>query len=110
MFIRGDFFHPTIGGMPYFDKPLMTYWAIAALSAVTGHLDELIIRLPSAIAAFIAIACTVYLGKKLWSRKVGLLAGAFLVTSYGILNYSRMASAETENLAAIMLAVTWYWI
>ena len=25
MFIRGDFFHPTIGGLPYFDKPLMTY-------------------------------------------------------------------------------------
>ena len=110
MFVQRDFFHPTIGGMPYFDKPLMTYWAIAALSAITGRLDEFIIRLPSVVAAIIAIICTVYLGKRLWSRKVGLLAGAFLLTSYGLLNYARMASAETENLAAIMLAVTWYWI
>lgn len=110
MFIKKDFFHPTIAGIPYFDKPLLTYWAIAAFSAVTGRLDELIIRLPSAIAAFIAIACTVNLGKRLWSRKVGLLAGAFLLISYGLLNYARMASADTENLAAIMLAVTWYWI
>ena len=110
MFIRGDFFHPTIGGLPYFDKPLMTYWAIAALTAVTGRLDEFIIRLPSVIAAFIAVACTMYLAKRLWSRNVGLLAGAFLLTSYGLLEYSHMASAETENLAAIMLAVTWYWI
>lgn len=110
MFISGDFFHPTIGGLPYFDKPLMTYWAIAGISAVTGRLDEFIIRLPSVIAAVIAVICTIYLGKRLWSRKVGLLAGAFLLTSYGLLKYSRMASAETENLAAIMLAVTWYWI
>jgi len=109
MFISGDFFHPTIGGEPYFDKPLFTYWVIAAVSAVTGRLDELIIRLPSAIAGLIALACTVYLGRRLWSRQTGWLAGGFLLTSYGLLVYSHVASAETENLAAIMLAVAWYW-
>jgi 4-amino-4-deoxy-L-arabinose transferase-like glycosyltransferase len=110
MFTTGDFFHPTIGGEPYFEKPLLTYWAIAVFSAITGRLDEFILRLPSALAALVALACTVYLGRRLWSRQVGWLAGGLMLTSYGLLMYSHVASAETENLAAIMLAVTWYWI
>jgi 4-amino-4-deoxy-L-arabinose transferase-like glycosyltransferase len=110
MFLSRDFFHPTIGGEPYFDKPLFTYWVIAVVSAVTGRLDEFIIRLPSAIAALIALACTMYLGTRLWSRSVGRLAGGLLLTSFGFLMYSRVASAESENLAAIVLAVMWYWI
>jgi len=109
MFVSGDFFHPTIGGEPYFDKPLLTYWVIAAFSAVTGRLDEFILRLPSALAALVTLACTVYLGRRLWSRQAGWLAGGLLLTSYGLLMYSHVASAETENLAAVMLAVTWYW-
>lgn len=109
MFATGDFFHPTIGGFPYFDKPLLTYWVIALFSTITGRLDELIIRLPSALAALMTLICTVYLGRRLWSARVGRLAGGLLLTSYGLLMYSRVASAETENLAVIMLAVTWYW-
>jgi 4-amino-4-deoxy-L-arabinose transferase-like glycosyltransferase len=109
MFASGNFFHPTIGGEPYFDKPLLTYWVIAAFSAVTGRLDEFILRLPSALAALVVLACTVYLGRRLWSRQTGWLTGGLLLTSYGLLMYSHVASAETENLAAVMLAVTWYW-
>lgn len=110
MFTSGDFFHPTIGGRPYFDKPLLTYWVIAAFSAIIGRLDEFVLRLPSALAAIITLVCTVYLGRRLWSRNTGWLAGGLLLTSYGLLLYSHIASAETENLAAIMLAVTCYWI
>ena len=109
MLLSGDFFHPTIGGIPYFDKPLLTYWTIAFFSKISGRLDELIIRLPSALAAVITLVCTVYLGRRLWSAQAGWLAGAFLITSYGLLWHSHIASAETENLAAVMLAVTWYW-
>lgn len=107
MFTSGDFFHPTIGGKPYFDKPLLTYWIIAAFSVLTGRLDEFVLR--SALAAIITLACTVYLGHRLWSRKTGWLAGGLLLTSYGLLLYCHLATAESENLAAIILAVTWYW-
>jgi 4-amino-4-deoxy-L-arabinose transferase-like glycosyltransferase len=109
MFVSGDFFHPTIGGEPYFDKPLVTYWIIAGLSAISGQLNEFIIRLPSALAAVLAILATAWLGRKLWSAKVGLLAAGMLLTSYGLLMYSHIASAETENLAAVTLAVAWYF-
>ncbi len=109
MFLTGDCFHPTINGEPYFDKPLLTYWFIALVSQIFGRLDEWTIRIPSAVSGLAALWATVYLGRKLWSEKVGIAAGWMLLTSYGVLFWSRTASADTENLAAIILAVAWYW-
>ncbi len=109
MFQTRDFFHPTINGDPYFDKPLMTYWAIAGISYLTGILNEWVVRLPSAIAGLIAVWATLSLGQRLWSKQTGRVAGWILLTTYGLIFWSRTAAADTENLAAIMLAVAWYW-
>ena len=109
MFLTGDFFHPTIGGEPYFDKPLLTYWLRAAIFAVTGTLNELTIRLPSAMAGLMAVWATVKVGTRLWSAQVGRIAGWLLLTTYAFLFWSRTGTADAENLAAIMLAVAWYW-
>lgn len=110
MFLTGDYFHPTIGFEPYFDKPLLTYWFIAAITAVTGLLNEWVVRLPSAIAGVAAVWATVRLGRRLWSDRVGSLAGWLLLTSYGVMIWSRTAAADTENLAAITLCILWYWL
>ncbi len=109
MFLTGDFFHPTINGEPYFDKPLLTYWLVAIVSQIFGRLDEWTIRIPSAVSGLSVLWATVYLGRKLWSEKVGITAGWILLTTYGVLFWSRTASADMENLAAVTLAVAWYW-
>ena len=77
MFLANDFFHPTIGGEPYFDKPLLTYWLIAGISSLTGTLNEWVVRLPSAIFGFISVWATVILGRRLYGllRLVGWRAG-----------------------------------
>ena len=33
-----------------------------------------------------------------------------MLTSYGVLVWSRTAAADTENLAAITLCILWYWV
>ena len=109
MFVTGDFFHPTIGGEPYFDKPLLTYWLVAIVTAVTGRLDEWAVRVPSALSGLVAAASTMWIGRRLWSAEVGRMAGAILLTSYGFLFWSRTANADLENLAVITLAIGWYW-
>ena len=109
MFLNRDFFHPTINGEPYFDKPLFTYWAIAIVTALTGRLDEWAVRLPSAIAGLLTLWATVSIGRRLWTEKVGWTAGWILLTTYGFLFWSRTATADIENMAAITLAVSWYW-
>lgn len=109
MLLTGDFFHPAIGGEPYFDKPLLTYWFRAIIALATGILNEFVVRLPSAIAGMAAIWATVNLGTRLWSARTGRLAGWFLLTTYAFLFWGRTGTADAENLAAIILAVAWYW-
>jgi len=109
MLLTGDFFHPTIGGEPYFDKPLLTYWLRAAVFALTGTLNELAVRLPSALAGLAAVWATMKIGSRLWSARTGRIAGWFLLTMYAFLFWSRTGMADAENLAAITLAVAWYW-
>lgn len=109
MLLSGDFFHPTINGEPYFDKPLLTYWLIVLVSGLTGRLDEWTVRLPSAISGLMALWATVYLGRRLWSAEVGRTAGWLLLTTYSFLFWSRAGTADMENMAAVTLALAWYW-
>ncbi len=109
MFLRGDFFHPTIKSRPYFDKPLLSYWLIALVSYVTGHLNEWSVRIPSALSGIFALSATISMGRRLWSYTTGRTAGWLLLTTYGILYWGRVGTADMENLAAVTLAVAWYW-
>jgi 4-amino-4-deoxy-L-arabinose transferase-like glycosyltransferase len=109
MFLTGDFFHPMIGDEPYFDKPLITYWLVAVVTTLSGRLDEWTVRIPSAVSGLVAVLSTMWIGRQLWSARVGRYAGAILLTSYGLLFWSRTANADLENLAAITLAIGWYW-
>ncbi|MFH1671924.1 MAG: hypothetical protein ABIF87_00630 [Pseudomonadota bacterium] len=40
---------------------------------------------------------------------MGRTAGWILLTTFGVLLWSRTGAADMENLAAIVLAVAWYW-
>jgi 4-amino-4-deoxy-L-arabinose transferase-like glycosyltransferase len=109
MLRSGDYFHPRINGEPYFDKPLLSYWFIALAAAITGRLNEAIVRLPSAIAGLLALWATMNLARRLWSREEARTAGWILLTTYGFIFWARTGEADMENLAAIILAVAWYW-
>lgn len=108
MLLTGDFLHPRLNGESHFHKPLLSYWAIALASWLVGTLNELAARLPSAVAAFVALLATVRLGAELWGPAAGRVAGWVLLTSYGFLFWGRTAAADMENLAAVILAVAWF--
>lgn len=109
MLRTGDFFHPIINARIYFDKPLLSYWFIAAFATITGKLNEWAIRAPSAVAGMLALYATFYLGRELWSKKVAWMAVWILLTSYGFIFWSRTASADMANLAATVAAVAWFF-
>jgi len=109
MRLTGDYFHPCINGKPYFDKPLLSYWFIALVAAVTGRLDEWTVRLPSAIAGLLGLWATMNLGRRLWSDQRARTAGWILLSTYGFILWSRTGEADMENMTAIILAVAWYW-
>lgn len=109
MLLTGDWFHPYINHETYFDKPLLSYWMIAGLAWITGVLNEWTVRIPSALSALVGLWATVRLGRALWSEKVGIAAGWLLLTTYGFLFWAKKGDADIQNMAAITLAVSWFF-
>lgn len=100
MLERGDFITPTIGGQPWFEKPVLTYWLIAACMRWLG-VTELAARLPSALLATLT-ACVLYLtGRRLISSRLGLLSALALIISVMFASFAHGASTDMP-LAAVM--------
>ena len=109
MLLTRDFFHPIINEALYFDKPLLSYWLIIVASFATGGLGELATRIPSALAGMVALSATRSLGRRLWTEGIAQSAGWILLTCLGFVFWSRTAAADMQNLAAVVLAVAWFF-
>ncbi len=106
MLLTGNYFLPTINGMVYFDKPLLSYWAIIPF-AYDGVVTEAAARMPGAIAGFFAVIATFSIGRRMFDGKMGFISSLFLLSSVMFVFWSRTASAETLNLLAIWMS---FWI
>ena len=109
MLKSGDFLHPTINGHAYFDKPLVSYWFIAATARLCGGVSELTARIPSALAALLALASVISLTRKFYGARTALAAGWALVSTYSFIYWGRLAEADMENAAFIIAATAWYF-
>ncbi len=109
MMLSGDYLHPSLNWQVYFDKPQLSYWLIVPFAWMAGVLNEWIVRLPSALAGLAGLYGTITLGRKLFDRRTALLSGWLLLTCYGFLFWSRSAAADVANLAAIVLAVSFFY-
>jgi hypothetical protein len=108
MLVTGDYFHPILYGKSYYDKPLLSYWAIVITSMIGGGLNSLTLRLPSMIAGGIALYSIYQLGKQLLNQRSAVIAVWILLTTFYFLFWSRTASANMLNLAGTLLAIVCY--
>jgi 4-amino-4-deoxy-L-arabinose transferase-like glycosyltransferase len=90
---RGDWLVPHYRGEPFFDKPALTYWLIAASFAAFGFTLEAA-RLVPALAALAAILATVWLGELLLDRSRALLGGLVLTTTLAFLAFGRIVMSD----------------
>ncbi|RPH62676.1 MAG: glycosyltransferase family 39 protein, partial [Acidobacteria bacterium] len=88
MIESGDYINPSFNYHPRFNKPVLSYWAVAASYHLFG-VSELSERLPIALAAIVLIATAFGLGRAVGSYEAGLLAGLILATSPRFLMFSR---------------------
>jgi 4-amino-4-deoxy-L-arabinose transferase-like glycosyltransferase len=108
MQLTGNYFWPTINGKVYYDKPLPSYWLIAAAAYLEG-LDEFAVRLPSALAGLLGVALLIVLTRKVYDGRTAVLAGLILATSYSYVFWSRTASADMETVTGVLAAVTLFF-
>ena len=108
MLESGDWVHINFQEEPRNKKPVGIYWLQATSARVFGQ--ELNVawpyRVPSVIAAWIAVLMTAYAGRRLFNPMVGLAAGFILATSFIVVIEAHIAKTDAALLAATAVAMT----
>jgi len=106
----GDWVTPRLYGQPWFEKPILYYWAAAV--GFRLHLSaEWAARIPSALAALVAalaigwLATKHYGGGRTFSRSVTLLAPLIFSTSVAAIGFARSAGPDMLFTASLTLAM-----
>lgn len=110
MATTGDWITPRLYGQPWFEKPILYYWAAAV--GFLAHLPpEWAARLPSAFAALAAALAIGWLGWKHYgdhqdpSPGPALFAPVIFSTSVAAIGFARAATADMLFSASIALAM-----
>ena len=93
MVSTGQWLFPQVGGDWYQDKPPVFFWAIAAFYALTGNLAVAFL-LPSLLAGIGSLLLVYDLGRRVWSREVGLAAAGLLAVSFQMVVQARAAQID----------------
>ncbi len=101
----GDWVVPTLNFVPYFEKPILTYWAGAAAQALFGS-SPLAVQLPSFLAGVLALMATYAFGRHWRDARFGLAAALLLLCSGQFLVFTTVFS--TDPLLAAFLFLAWF--
>ena len=99
----GQWLFPTIGGLPWLEKPPLPWWLTALLGRCWGGIDETIARLPSALAAIGLVLGVAVIAARHYGPAIGVVAGAIQATTAWTVLRGR--PAEADVLLAFM--ITW---
>jgi 4-amino-4-deoxy-L-arabinose transferase-like glycosyltransferase len=110
MLERGDWIVPSFNYEPRYQKPILSYWLIAASYHVFG-VSEAAARLPSVLAGLLACGLVFALGRRLGDPLTGLVAGLVMATNTATVGLSRTAMTDmtlcaftTAAIAALVFA------
>ena len=109
MFHTGELLRPLLGNSVYWDKPLLSYWAILPFAYINGGISETVIRLPSVLAALLLLTLTFDLARGWFGKQTALWSVVILSTSYGFIFWARNAQVEMLNAFFIFFAI-WYFL
>jgi 4-amino-4-deoxy-L-arabinose transferase-like glycosyltransferase len=107
----GDYLVPRYRGEPFFDKPPLTYWLIAAAFNVGGPTLS-VGRMVPAAAALGVLAVTAWLGRLLLDRRAALAGSVILATTLAFVSFGRLAMSDMllalwSTLAMALAVAAW---
>lgn len=109
MWSRGDYSVLSLNNHLYTDKPPLFFWAINGFGRLLGGIDEWAARLPSAVAALLAMFLIARLGGWLYDRRTGLIAALVFATSLHIVARGRWASIDMTLNLFVLAAILLLW-
>lgn len=104
----GDWGHTTLNGADRFDKPIGVYW-LQALGALIFGVNEFAMRLPSALATWVAALAVSGFVASRWGWRAAALAAVIHVTSFGSWAMAHAATADALLGAFLMLSALDLW-
>lgn len=103
MIHRGDYLLPTIQGWPYYNKPPLFNWVLAAVFHLTGGYSIWATRLPS-LFAFVILASLQYRMAKPWlGHATALWSAFFTLTTVHHLFFATVLSGELDLFYALIV-------
>lgn len=107
MFETGDFIRIRFQEETRNKKPIGIHWlqaAVVTLFSTPGSSAIWPYRLPSALAAAVAVLCTSVLGASLLSsRQAGCVAGVLMASALGLVVEAHLAKTDAALLAAVVV-------
>ena len=109
MLETGNYLVPQVGSNPYFRKPPLVNWLVAASFKFFGIRNEWTARLPSALSVLaVAIAFVTVAGASLRSRG-SIIAAMIWLTNIGIIEKGRLIEIEALYVSLFGLAII-FWL
>lgn len=102
MLATGDYVTPRLNGQPWFEKPILYYWAAAISFRILGESDYAA-RFPSALAAMLATLAIAWAAWRFYSAATTVLVLLLMPTTMGIIAFGH--AATPDMLFAGMLAM-----
>ena len=109
MYLSGDYVTPRLLGENWFEKPVLMYWGAALGYAIFG-IGETGARLPSAVGATLSVFLVYWVGRRLFTRGIGMSAAVILATSIGFFGLARAASTDMPLTAALTAALAFFLV
>ena len=76
---------------PFLEKPPLYFWLVGASIKLFGTFNEFVVRFPIALSSTFLTFATYFFGKKVISRKFGLISALVLLSSVFFLIFSHIA-------------------
>jgi len=109
MLQTGNYLVPHVGSEPYFSKPPLINWIVAASFNLTGVRSEWTARLPSALAILAVALSFVTRGRRALGTTGSLLAAMIWLVNAGNIEKGRLIEIEAIYVSLTALAFI-FWI
>jgi 4-amino-4-deoxy-L-arabinose transferase-like glycosyltransferase len=100
MFERRDFITPTLGGLPWFEKPALLYW-LQGLGYSLFGVNEFAARLPSMLAALFSIWMVFHTVRRFAGDEPALLAASAMASSLFFIGFAHAATFDMLLTACV---------
>ncbi|MEY2481655.1 MAG: hypothetical protein QOK24_183 [Verrucomicrobiota bacterium] len=108
MIETGNYLVPQVGSEPYYRKPPLINWLVAASFKITGQRNEWTARLPSALCVLAVALAFAAIARPSLGAKGSLMAALIWMVNFGMIEKGRLIEIEALYVSLFGLAfVCW---